>query len=242
MVFDARTGGRPILGRKCLHGCARKFILESHARHHRGPGRRCAGRTGGGRPAAATGLRRVAPLAAQSWRMKRRGRRSRPRPWSTKRICASSAVTRPSRGTVVATSSPPLPRPCAASWSKTPAAAAASNAAAATFATTSTTCNWPRRAGRGPAGPGRRPESARRGRSGQGRAGQAPLLRGHDHRGGGRRPRHFVRHRQALLGLRPRLALPGRCRRSLGIGNFPTRNDPIRSRISHGKGEVPDTR
>ena len=57
-------------------------------------------------------------LAARSWRTSRRGRRSRPRPWCTRRICGWSATTRTASGTAGATSSPRRPRPCGASWSR----------------------------------------------------------------------------------------------------------------------------
>ena len=107
---------------------------------------------------------------------------------------AGRAGRRRSAGTAAATSSPPPPRPCAASSSTPPAASGAEKHGGdftrrdldpdrpAAPEPSPTTCSpWTRPStGSPPTSPGRR------------RAGQAPLLRRADRRGGRRRPRHLA--------------------------------------------------
>ena len=150
-------------------------------RRHPHPVGHRAGRPARRRAAAAAGLRRAAPAGGRrSWRRRSPARRSRPRPWSTRRTCGWWTPTRPSTGTAAATSSPPPPRPCGASSSNRPAASAAASAAAGTGA------RRPRRsidAGRWTAADDdllaldeALDQLAAR-RPGRRRAGQAPLLR-----------------------------------------------------------------
>ena len=94
---------------------------------------------------------------------------------------------RPGAGTAAATSSPPRPRRCAASSSRTPAASGRRSTAGGRDAVDLDEAELaPPSPRRGPARPRRGPDAARRPRTRQGRAGQAPLLRRPDHRGGRR--------------------------------------------------------
>ena len=74
-----------------------------------------------------------------SWRTRRPARRSRPRPWCTRRTCGWSAATRTGSGTAGATSSPRRPRPCGASWSRPPGARPGRSGAAGSAGSTSPT-------------------------------------------------------------------------------------------------------
>ena len=111
-----------------------------------------------------------------------------------------------SAGTAAAISSPRRPRPCAASWSRTPAASGRRSTAAVG------TAGARRRRHRGarppprPAGPDEALSQARGRGPGQGRARQAPLLRRAVRGRDGRGPRHLVAQRPTTLGLRQGLA------------------------------------
>ena len=114
-----------------------------------------SGRPTGRRATAAAGLRRAAQAGRRrSWPRRSRGRRSRPRPWSTRRTCGCvESQTAPDTGTAAGTSSPPRPRPCAASSSTTPAASDGRSGAAIASdparrcrgcaARSSSTSSWP---------------------------------------------------------------------------------------------------
>ena len=173
----------------------------------------------GGRATPAPGLRRAAQARRpETGAARSPARRSRPPPWSTRPTCGSSAHERPGLGRPRATSSPPPPRRCGASSSRPPAASGAGSAAAASPASTSTPSNPP------PPGPSPRPPGPRRGpRPARGqrapgrRAGQAPLLRRPDRRGGRARPGHLAPNGRQRLGLRPGLARHGPPRRGLNV-------------------------
>ena len=121
-------------------GCLRPAVTGVHERRDPHPLGHRAGRPAGGRGAPAARLRR-APAARRSRGSPRRsrGRRSRPRPWSTRPTSGSSTARRPSGGTAAATSSPRRPRRCAASSSRTPAASGPRSTAAGWSGRTSTT-------------------------------------------------------------------------------------------------------
>ena len=146
-------------------------------------------------------------------------------------------------GTAGATSSPPPPRPCAASSSKRPAARRrlkrgggrqrvdldADDLAAAG------------RPGRGPARPGRGPRPAGRGRPGRGRAGQAPLLRRADARGGRRGASASPRRPPTATGPSPGPGCTARPRRRTARAEKPSR--PVMfpaaaAALAHGSGST----
>ena len=82
-------------------------------------------------------------LAAQRMAQEKPGQTFSRRPWSTRHTCAWSVMARSGTGTAAATSSPPRPRPCAGSSSRTPAASGgASMAATGQRDSTWTTSPW----------------------------------------------------------------------------------------------------
>ena len=87
-------------------------------------------------------LRRWPP---PSWPTSGRKRPWTPRRWSTRPTCGWSAGTDRPTGAAGATSSPPRPRPCAASWSRKPAAGSGSATAAAEGSRAWPIWTWPPR-------------------------------------------------------------------------------------------------
>ena len=146
-------------------------------------------------------------LAGRGWPRRSRGRRSRPRPWSTRPTSGWSMARRPSGGTAAATSSPRRPRRCAASSSRTPAASGPRSTAAG--------CERLDLDDVDIAAPAPSEDllaldealdEARSRGPGQGRARQAPLLRRADRGGGRERPRDLPHNGPTLLALRQGLA------------------------------------
>ena len=78
----------------------------------------------------------------RSWPTRSPGRPSRPRPWSMRRTSDCSVASTPRTGTVGGISSPPRPRPCAASWLTMPAASDGPSTAAirSDFRSTRSSC------------------------------------------------------------------------------------------------------
>ena len=187
--------------------CLRLGTLDVHVRRHPPPRRRRGRRPPGRRRPAPARLRRAAEARR---RADGRGvaRPHAPADRPGPRGVPPARRRRPTQtgGTAAATSSPPPPRPCAASSSRPPAASTAREARRRpSTASTST----PSIAGR--PGPRRRPRSPWTRPSTRlaadeprgGRAGQAPLLRRPDRRGGRRRPRHLAADRRPATGRTP---------------------------------------
>ena len=211
----ARRRGDPSDGARVHAGPRgrRPRALGDERRHAHPLGHR-ARRPPGGRAAPAAGLRRAAQAGRRrGWRRRSRGRRSRPRPWSTRPTSGWSRARRPSGGTAAATSSPRRPRRCAASSSRTPAASGPRSTAAAGSGVDlderrprghepAPTTSWP---------------STRPWRSSKPRTRPRPQLvklryfAGLDRGGGRERPRHLPRNRPPPLALTPRSGSAASC-------------------------------
>ena len=141
----------------------------------------------------------------RSWPRRSRARRSTPRPWSMRRTCGSSAIASPQdrRRHFFAAAAEAMRRILIDNARRKATSAAWRRSSPGPPRRCSRGQYVPRRA----SGSRRCPDSLRGPRARQGRAGQAALLRPHEQPGSRGRARHLRRHRRALVGVRPHLAL-----------------------------------